>query len=716
MKRKWLSANEWVRRYFTPLAGLCGAVSALSAAETNAPPAKAAAPPPPLTPEQMFEGGTNTYSNWLELGAGGFITHGNQPQFQQRSQTPGTAYGGIEDLHVKGNIDKTTTVTVDGRALFNDDDYKLNIAIEREKTGYLRFGYREFRTWSNGDGGFYPPSGENYPLPGNALALDRGELFIEGGLTLEKKPKITFKYTHTFREGDKGSTSWGYVHPAGGATVQGLSPTINHIDEHGDAFQLDITHEIKATTLGAGMRYENGKLNEGLKINQYPGEPVQEKITDQQGTSYDLFNGHFSSETWLKKNLMLSSGLSYSHVEDTYSGSRVYGSEFGAGYTPNPQNGFGYYGLSGSARMDDYILDLNLFTIPWKNVTIIPSVRVEKQDWDADSAGTGTLSDFTPTTFTGHGDRGMLDVRERLDVRYSGITNWVLYARGELTEGNGDLTARGGMPVINGIGVSPIQQETDDYRLFQKYSAGARWYPARRLAIDVGGYYKLDQYGYNNPVDSTPNGASSFDRYPGYLTGQTFETYDASLRVTLRPCRTVNLVTRYEYQWSTVQTKPDPISGLPEVESSKLTSQILGQDVSWTPWSRLYLQAGFNYVLSTTTTPDSNYTPLTPALLASQNDYWTLNFSSSFVLNDKTDLNLGYFYYQANNYFNNSAYGVPYGADAQEHSVSVAIIHRLRQNIRLILRYGYYHYDDEAFQGHRSYEAQVVSTSLQYRF
>ena len=225
-----------------------------------------------------------------------------------------------------------------------------------------------------------------------------------------------------------------------------------------------------------------------------------------------------------------------------------------------------------------------------------------------------------------------------------------------------------------------------------------------------------NDYGYNNPVDSTPNGPLSPDRYPGYLTGQTFETYDGNARLTLRPWPTLSLTTRYEYQYSTVRTKPDPTSDLPEVESSRLVSHILGQDVGWTPWSRLYLQAGFSYVLSTTTTPGSNYTPLTPALLASQNDYWSLNFSANLVLSDKTDLNLGYFYYQANNYFNNSAYGVPYGADAQENSVSVSIVHRLRKNIRLILRYGYYHYDDEAFAGHRNYEANIVSTSLQYRF
>ena len=66
---------------------------------------------------------------------------------------------------------------------------------------------------------------------------------------------------------------------------QGLSPSIYHINEHADTFQLDVSHEIKATTLSAGMRFETGKLDEALKIDQFPGEPVEEKITNQQGTS-----------------------------------------------------------------------------------------------------------------------------------------------------------------------------------------------------------------------------------------------------------------------------------------------------------------------------------------------------------------------------------------------------------------------------------------------
>ena len=213
--------------------------------------------------------------------------------------------------------------------------------------------------------------------------------------------------------------------------------------------------------------------------------------------------------------------------------------------------------------------------------------------------------------------------------------------------------------------------------------------------------------------DDTPNDSPSANRYPAYLVTQDLETYGGKTRLTLRPLQKISLVTRYEHQWSTIHTKPDGTSGLGKVESSEMQSQIVAQDISWTPWSRLNLQLGFSQVWSTITTPASDYTR---AVLDAQNNYWTVSFASTLVVDDKTDLNLGYFYYRADNYENNSADGVPYGTGAGEHNVSVGITRHIRQNLRLFLRYGFYHYSDEAFSGSESYRAHMASCTVRYLF
>ncbi len=581
-----------MRRCGIFLLGLGAAVSTVSAADTNKPPAEA---PAPMTPEQMFEGGTQAYNNWIEFSTGGVISSGNRARFQQQHQIGGAAFGGIEGLHYGTNLNKTTTLTLDARAIFDENDYKVKLSVEREKVGYLRLTYRKFRTWSDGDGGFFPPTGMNFALGNNELGLDRGSFSLEGGLTPEKGWNAIFKYTHNFREGEKDSTSWGDVNLAGGALTRGLSPSYYDIHEHSDSFQLDLSNHIKSTDVGLGLRYEMGKLDDAMKITQFPQEPLQQKVTSQQGTSYDVADVHGFTETAIKPNLVLSSGFSYSHLDNSFFGSRIYGSDFDVGYAPNPQYGFGYYNLSGHSRLNEYVMDLNLLYKPAPALTIIPSVRLQKDDSNADSTGFETLGANAFVPFGSHGDAGDLDVRGRLDLAYKGFTNWVLHACSmDLTEADGNLNQYGGLIPIGGAGVPRCRAASRAGILFRNTRRGVRWYPARRVTVDAGGYLKLNTYDYDRSLDSTVN--TGPDRYPGYLAMQKFSTYDGNLRLTYRPWQNVSLSSRYEYQWSTIHTAPDAVAGLPNVESSTMRTHILAQDASWTPWSRLCLQAGFNYV------------------------------------------------------------------------------------------------------------------------
>ncbi len=667
---------------------------------------------PALTPEQSFEGGTNTYNNWIDLSAGGLMTSGNNAQAQQRYQLSDDPFGGISDLHLQKDVAKNTTVTVDGHSLFDQHDYKLTLGVQREDFGYVRFNVNDFRTWYNGAGGYYPPTGLQYQLPNDDLYLDRGEISVEAGLTPKDFPKVVFKYTHSYRDGEKSSTIWGPVHPDLTTTVVGVYPSIYNINEKVDSYALDVTHHIKTTDFGAGVRYETASLADTRQETFYQGEPVQRNVTDQEGTSYDMLNLHAFSETWLKNNLFLSIGYNFANLDDNFSGSRVYGDDFDVAYTPNPLNGLGYTSLNGGAHEQEHVANLNLMANPSKNFTIVPSLRVQSDTWNANSSGIGTQGNDTQP-FTSSSDGETLEVRERLDARYTGVTNWVYYAGAELSESSGNLNQNGGLTQVGGIGPAPIQTYSDNTTWFQKYFVGTRWYPYRRTSIDLGGYYKNNQYNYNFPVDSTYNGATSADRYPAYLVMQSFQTYDGNIRLTFRPVLNITLVSRYEYQWSTINTTPDAISGLGDSQSSSMTSQIFAQNVTWTPWSRLCLQAGFNYVLSTTKTPTSDYTQ---AVLNSQNNYWTLTLNSTVVLDEKTDLNLGFLYYEADNYNNNSAYGLPLGSGADESTVTAAITRRITEHLRVNLRYAYTHYNDWASGGNNNYNAQLVYTSLQYRF
>ena len=672
-----------------------------------------------ITPAQWFEGGTNTYSNWIELSTGALLTQGNANQATQGKQLNTGVFGGIEDLHYESQVAKKTTFTLDGHSIFDDHDYSVGLGLVRDDLGFVRVHFENFRTWDSGTGGYIPDAQLSYALPGDALALDRGLITFEAGLTKPDLPQITFKYSHSYRNGDESPTLWGPVHDPSSGNIYNVYPGIYSINEKSDTFQLDLTHHYKELNYGVGVSYETGNLNDADKLTFWQGESIQQKVTDQQGTSYDMLSAHAFAESWIKDNLFLSTGFMYANLDDRFTGSQIYGDDFDVVYSPAyPALSYGYTSLNGGAHEHQYVMNVNLMSLPTKTFTISPSIRVQKEDWNSDAAGVGTLYDpyynqGETQPFNSNSGYDSLDVCERLDLRYTGVTNWVFNLGGQWTEGQGNLHENGGLTQVNGIGPIPVQFATDDSRLFQKYFASARWYPVRQASLDVGGYYKINQYNYDNTLDNTPNDLSTGNAYPGFILYQGFETLDGNIRLTLRLPKNITLVSRYEYQDSTIRTQPDPASQLSEVNSSKMHSHIIGQNASWTPLNWLGLQAGFNYVLSTTKTPTSDYTQ---AVLNSQNNYWTVNFNSDFVLDDRTDLNVGYFYYRAADGQNNIVGGVPLGTDTEEHSITAALSRRITQNLRLNLKYAFTHYDDLASVGHFSYDAQVIFASLQYRF
>ena len=117
------------------------------------------------------------YKNWIELGIGGVITHGDRAQFEQEHRLPGDqVYGGIQDLHYEQTVGKDVELVVDGHALWDNHDYDVTVSLTKPKVGYIRGGYNEFRSWYDGNGGFLSPQGNlvSTTIPGNAHRPGRG--------------------------------------------------------------------------------------------------------------------------------------------------------------------------------------------------------------------------------------------------------------------------------------------------------------------------------------------------------------------------------------------------------------------------------------------------------------------------------------------------------------------------------------------------------------
>jgi hypothetical protein len=435
----------------------------------------------------------------------------------------------------------------------------------------------------------------------------------------------------------------------------------------------------------------------------------------------DLFNAHAFTETRLNEKVLVTTGYSFTTLDTDISGSCIYGADYDPIYDPlfarRLQRDEGFFGLTGGAQVKQHVGNFNLMLTPWSGWAIVPSVRVEKQDLDGvaefieTNVGAGPAFAASAADLLNMRERGFLDVSQSLEARYTGLTNWTFYALAELLEGEGDLMER---EIEAKTGVVDLVRDTDSTRFTQKYVAGANWYPARRLNMGAQYYHKIRENSYDHLIDTpATNAPPSSNRYPAFFRDQNFETDDVNVRVTMRPLDNVTLISRYDFQLSTIETIGDYLN---PVQSAEARSHILSQSVTWTPVPRLYLQGSLNYVWDKTQSPTALSVPRTNLVQNVDNSYWNASAAAGYALTDKTDLQAQYFYHRADNFEDNSQFSQPYGVGAEEHGVTAAIIHRIWKNLVSTVKYGYFRNDDETSGGHNNYEPHLVYSILRYWF
>src|SRR5436190_8763546 len=170
---------------------LCGAASVLGQDTAPATETEKAAEPAKQPTD---------YRNWFDVSVGYNFVHGHDANFQERHGLPADqAYGGVSDFHYEQDVGKKGLFSIDGRGIFDNHDYSIGLNYQNPDFGYVRAGYKEFRTYYDAAGGYLPNVDRQFHLGDDALFVDRGEVWFEGGLTLPDKPEITFRYSHQFR-------------------------------------------------------------------------------------------------------------------------------------------------------------------------------------------------------------------------------------------------------------------------------------------------------------------------------------------------------------------------------------------------------------------------------------------------------------------------------------------------------------------------------------
>ena len=662
-----------------------------------------------------LEASPTDYNNWITLGVGSTFVDGDKAQFEHQHDTTTGPLGGIQDFLLQEFVGKTGLFTAEGHGMFANHDYSIRLDLSDPNKGFLRAGFTEFRTWYDGNGGFFPQNSQWFSLYDNELYINRGSVWFEAGLTLPDKPSLIIRFEHDYRQGQMDSTSWGDndTGTGGAPPDRKIVPTFQNIDETRDILTADVKDKLGNTDAGLGLRYEIDRSDDSLNINLDPATATANRYVTQESVERnDMFNAHGFTETRFNKAVTFSLGGSFTTIDTDLSGSRIYGPSYGSPFSatyPNRQNrDEGFTSLSGGGNTKEYVANMNLMLTPIKNLVFVPAFRVEYEGGDLsdtfsqNNVGTGGVMTQTPTAAAN--DNWYLDVAESLEARYTGFRNWSLYANGEWSEDSGNEIWNETTAIF-----TPILNQ-DWNMLGQKYTVGANWYPLYRLNFSGQFYHQI--HDYDNNLTAMPT------TYPGYLQNQNFTVDDMNIRATWRLLNTLSLVTRYDFQLSTVDTTSIPNGGTQagEVQSANITSHIISENISWTPLSRLYVQAGGSYVLNSLDTPVANSSGINNLVLNSASDYWTVDATAGYAINEKTDLQLQYSYYRADDYVNNSTSSQPFGAGDKQQSVTATITRQISKAIKVSLKYGFFCNRDETSGGNNDYDAQLVYANMQYRF
>ncbi|ACB75864.1 hypothetical protein [Opitutus terrae] len=654
---------------------------------------------------------TVTTSGTVSVSAGGTLLEGNRAAYQRTVQHAKQGFAGIEDFNLTREAEDSV-FKFDARLLPGDEDYRVSFRFDKTDRFYIEGGYEQFRVWYNGGGGYFRPRGMAFTLFDEDLSLDRTRAWLEAGVYLPNQILLRARYEHRARNGTKDSTMWGDSNAPAPYGTRNITPSLMDLNETTNTFSVDIgntTQEDQKWNVGG--RVSETKIDDKRYSRRRPFDSGGDRIiTTKDESSNDLYAAHGFYLRKVNDQLTVSGGALITKLDTVIEGSRIYGQSYDPVYDPNyarrQQRDEGFYNLEGKADVKQTVLNLNAVYTPRKDWSIRPSIRFENRRDEATDEfveiNTGPAPAVAPIleALEGENDKDWSEFTEEIEVRYTGKPNWTFNGTAEWLQGTGNLEE-----MLGEAGVFAINRDVDLDRFVQKYSFGANWYAKPGLTFAAQYYYKGSMADYGLTRDNTPPYGG--DRYPSYIIDQDFETHDVNVRVTWRPVTQLNLVTRYDHQESKVT---NVMAGLGKSPSGDYSSDIISQNVTWSPTARLFVTGSVNARY------DQLATPAYPFVQNGDNNSINGSLGAGYVVSQKDDVFVDYHWFDADNYIDNSRTSLPFGLTDTQNAFYVTWVRRQTEQMIYTVKYGYVTNDDYTYGRRNDFEAHVLYAKVQYRF
>lgn len=613
--------------------------------------------------------------------------------------------GGLERYSLRAESETGATVEVRGRAIVPENNYLLDLRVDKPDLGYIHAGYSEYRKYFDDTGGFFRSFADSAYDLNKDLHLDIGKVFIEAGLTLPDMPKLVVGYEHRFKDGEKSLLEWGSV-TEGGITRK-IFPSYKEIDEKVDIVRLEVSHDIANVHLGDEFRYEYYRIDtkrheQELNLDDPTSD---EAVTVDEDYQHDAFFNTFHAETHLNDKVFLSLGYLFSSLDGEAS-FRMMTVPFDGRFDKN------WFTDSIDLDQDVHIVNLNAVFGPFYDLTFYAGLEGEQLDTKGDTDAILTEINFGGVEVSPEAlidsDKDQWGIEETLGVRYTGLPRTTLYAEGRWTQQDIDLKET---EIEDGTDVL-LDRDTETRVRRQRYSIGFNSSPLPKttLAARYRRTYRSNDYDHDvDIVDGDPDN----NVYSAFILDQDLKTDEVMAKVSFQPLPRIRTSLQYQLVAMDIDTDEDTVDPADSsIQTTNYDANIYTASVTATPFAGLFLTGLVSFQDVRLTTIDGAGGPI----VTYNGDVLSLGGTAGVALDARTSLNVQYTYSVTDNFEDFSSDGLPLGVENQRHAVLANLTRRITDNLSLRLRYGFYSYDDDASDGSDNYTAHMLGAVASMTF
>ncbi|HTI97780.1 MAG TPA: c-type cytochrome domain-containing protein [Dongiaceae bacterium] len=639
----------------------------------------------------------------------GFISvSGNRSKFREIEGVRDGWQGGIEHFALKQEVAPGRTLSVEGKALFNDPDLRVKLELNQTDLGFVQAGYEQWRRYYDDSGGYAPgATPPQYDL-NRDLYLDHGHAWLLLGWTQPERPQVRLGYDYRFKRGDEATLQWG---PVNG---QNLHPAAEHIAEETHTLTLNVTHTLAGWELADDASVDFYRLRtQRANAASYSTGPQPDTLS-QVTESLDSVSG--ANSVHLQKRLKDWWLLSGGYLFSAYDGrARLDQSTLAA----NGATAFGPQWTTEAIvlRRDAHVASATSLFTPLKNLSVALAAQAEwtRQegfgDTHLDFGDPGIPGLFFLTPATVNSDIDELKTMENVELRCTAIPWTTLFAELRLTQDDlSQFEQETGAEPENFLRDTAAANEQRDWRI------GFNTSPWPWLSLTAEYRDRSSDTDYNHRQDIAVEG----DGYSAFIRQRNISEQTAEGSLVLRPVRWLKTTISYAHTTTDYFTDTDAVTNVflgviapgGGLTAGDYLADRVGLSVTLMPWSRLYFTGAFTHDTSRTRTAQNGIAAVVPYRGRTE----TLLASANFTVNASTKLSLAYTFSQSDYAQDNAASGLPFGINFTRHTVSAAVAKQLTRRTAASLRYSFYQYSEPTSGGANDYTAHGVFATMTYQW